>query len=132
MEGHPAELEPLLRRRAARLADRDDGHLPDPERLVHVARMSARGARHGRLARPLPPAVWDRLGVDALYTHQAEALDLVRDGRSVAVATGTSSGKSLVYQAAIGEVAVAPVRPGTALCVFPTKALAHDQHRALG
>ncbi|MET0729296.1 MAG: Zn-binding domain-containing protein, partial [Acidimicrobiales bacterium] len=31
----------------------------------------------------------------------------------------------------IGEAALAPVRPGTGLILFPTKALAHDQLRAL-
>jgi DEAD/DEAH box helicase domain-containing protein len=47
------------------------------------------------------------------------------------VATGTASGKSLCFQAPIAEAAVAPVRSGTALMLFPTKALAHDQLRSL-
>ncbi len=126
-----SELEALVRRRASSLLDRDEAHLVDASRLVHVERLPARGARHGELATPLPPAVAERLGVGRLYAHQAEALDLVRAGRSVVVATSTSSGKSLVYQAAIGEAAAAPVRPGTALCLFPTKVLAQDQLRAL-
>ena len=49
----------------------------------------------------------------------------------MAVATGTASGKSLCYQAPVAEAATDPIRPGTALLVFPTKALAHDQLRAL-
>jgi DEAD/DEAH box helicase domain-containing protein len=48
----------------------------------------------------------------------------------VAVATGTASGKSLCYQLPIAE-AVAGDPPGTALLLFPTKALAQDQLRAL-
>ena len=124
-------LEELVRGRAARLVERDEGHLPDPQRLVHVERIPATAARYAELRRPLPDAVWSRLGVERLYTHQAEAIDLVRDGSSVALATSTASGKSLVYQAAIGESAASTVRPGTALCIFPTKALAHDQLRAL-
>lgn len=127
----PSDLESLVRHRAEQLLDRDGAHLPDADRLVHVERIPAVGARHAELARPLPALVGERLGVDQLYTHQAAALDLVRDGRSVVTATGTSSGKSLIYQAAIGEAALAPVRPGTALCLFPTKALAQDQLRAL-
>jgi DEAD/DEAH box helicase domain-containing protein len=67
----------------------------------------------------------------SLWSHQAEAIDLARQGRSVVVATGTASGKSLCYQLPIGEATSAPVRPGTALVLFPTKALAHDQLRAL-
>ena len=47
------------------------------------------------------------------------------------VASGTASGKSLCYQVPIAEAAAAPIRPGTALILFPTKALAHDQLRAL-
>ena len=130
--GLPADLEAILRDRAARLVARDEAHLPDADRLIHVERLPARPGRFAELERPLPDPVWSRLGVDALYTHQAEALDLVRRGTSVAVATSTCSGKSLVYQAAVGEAAVRSVRPATALCVFPTKALAHDQLRALG
>ena len=85
----------------------------------------------GELSRPLPPEVDERLGVAALWSHQAKAIDLARAGRSVVVATGTASGKSLCYQAPIAEAAVAPVRQGSALLLFPTKALAHDQLRAL-
>src|SRR5207302_7011478 len=43
----------------------------------------------------------------------------------------TASGKSLCYQLPIAE-AVLDDLPGTALLVFPTKALAQDQLRALG
>jgi DEAD/DEAH box helicase domain-containing protein len=100
-------------------------------RLVHLERLAARAATLGEPARPLRPAVRGALGVDALWSHQAAALDLARAGRSVAVATGTASGKSLCFQAPIAEAVTDPVRPGTALCIFPTKALARDQLRAL-
>ena len=43
------------------------------------------------------------------------------------VATGTASGKSLCYQVPIAEAVTDPIRPGTALVLFPTKALAQDQ-----
>ena len=46
------------------------------------------------------------------------------------LATGTASGKSLAFQIPIAE-AVGTRPPGTALLVYPTKALAQDQHRAL-
>jgi len=105
--------------------------LTDGPGLVHLERLPARPARFGELHRPLPEVVWASLGVERLWRHQAQAIDLVRDGHSVVVATGTASGKSLCYQAPIAEAAVAPVRPGTSLCLFPTKALAQDQARAL-
>src|SRR5688500_9143072 len=101
-------------------------------RLVHLERLAARPPRTAVLARPLPPAVAERLPVEELWAHQVEAIDAVREGRSVAVATGTASGKSLCYQLPIAEaVCAADPEPATALLLFPTKALAQDQLRAL-
>ncbi len=105
--------------------------LAGDDRLVHLERLPARPARFGELARPLAPEVWDALGVDRLWSHQAEAIDLARDGTSVAVATGTASGKSLCYRAPIAEAVTQGMRTATALLLFPTKALAQDQLRAL-
>jgi len=101
------------------------------EGLVHLERLPPRPARTAQLARPLPPEVWEAAAVDALWCHQVEAVDLVRAGRSVVVATGTASGKSLCYRLPVAEAALDPVRSGTSLLVFPTKALAQDQLRAL-
>ncbi|HTN81244.1 MAG TPA: DEAD/DEAH box helicase, partial [Acidimicrobiales bacterium] len=98
--------------------------------LVHVEHQPARESRMGLLVDPLSDEVWKRLGIDALWCHQAEALNLVRGGESVVVATGTASGKSLVYQTAIAE-AVGSSDPASALLVFPTKALAQDQLRSI-
>ena len=122
-----------------RLGEPERGGEPtDAEGLLRVEHLPARAARLADTALPLPPSVRDRLGVADLWSHQARALDLVRQGRSVALATGTASGKSLVYQAAIGDAAHvgatagdAPDVPANALLLFPTKALAHDQLRAL-
>jgi DEAD/DEAH box helicase domain-containing protein len=130
-----ASLVDLLRDLAA---DRDRAHHADagvgtdlgPSRLVHLVALPARPPRHGHLARPLPEPVGARLP-GPLWSHQAAAIDLARAGRSVVVASGTASGKSLCYQVPIAEAASAPIRPGTALVLFPTKALAHDQLRAL-
>jgi DEAD/DEAH box helicase domain-containing protein len=69
-------------------------------------------------------------GAERLYIHQAEAIDRLRAGRSVALATGTGSGKSLCYQAPIAESVLSGGKD-TALLLFPTKALAHDQLRSL-
>jgi DEAD/DEAH box helicase domain-containing protein len=101
------------------------------ERLVHLERIPAREARHRAPARPLPDLLAPALPPDGLWSHQAAAIDLIRDGASVAIASGTASGKSLCYQLPIGE-ALLDDPPGTALVLFPTKALAQDQLRALG
>jgi len=102
----------------------------DP-RLVHLEHLPARPARFGELATPLAGDLRERLPVERFWSHQATAIDLARAGRSVAVATGTASGKSLCYQVPIAEAVGSPVRPATSLLVFPTKALAQDQLRAL-
>lgn len=101
----------------------------DP-RLVHVEHIGARSARHARPAVPLTPSVDEAFGRPDLWSHQAEAIDLARSGTSVAIATGTASGKSLCFQIPIAE-AVAGDRPATALMLFPTKALAQDQLRSI-
>ena len=112
-------------------ADPDRGPLPgDPRRLAHLVHLPARSARHAELRRPLPPEVSAAVP-QPLWSHQAEALDLIRSGRSAVLATGTASGKSRCYQLALAEAVATPVRTGTGLVVFPTKALARDQLRAL-
>jgi DEAD/DEAH box helicase domain-containing protein len=100
------------------------------DRLVHVERIAARSARFGELAVPLPREIEATFDSMPLWAHQAEAIDHARAGRSIVVATGTASGKSLCYQLPIAE-AVGASPPGSALLVFPTKALAQDQLRSL-
>ncbi len=101
--------------------------------VAHVERIAARSARYGEPREPLHPVLVDRLearGYAGLYTHQATAVDLLAEGRSIVVATGTASGKSLCYQLPVVEAAL-DGRRETVLALFPTKALAHDQLRSL-
>ncbi|MCB0962099.1 MAG: DEAD/DEAH box helicase, partial [Acidimicrobiales bacterium] len=103
--------------------------------LVHLERLEGRDARTAAPARPLPDwlaARCDELGWGSLWTHQAEAIDLLRERTSTVVATGTASGKSLCYQLPIAEAVNDPIAPGTALALFPTKALAQDQLKGFG
>ncbi|MEA2842639.1 MAG: box helicase protein [Actinomycetota bacterium] len=102
--------------------------LADDGQVVHVERIPPRAARHQGLARPLPDAVAALVPGGRLWSHQAAAVDLARSGTSVAVSTGTASGKSLCYQLPVAEAAL---DGGTALLLFPTKALAQDQSRSL-
>ncbi len=104
------------------------------DQIVHVERIPARRARYGRLRRGLPPALRDALksiGVSRFYTHQAQAINAAREGYNVVVATSTASGKTLAYNVPVLE-AVISVPHARALYLFPTKALAQDQLRALG
>ncbi len=112
------------------------------DRVTHVQRIAARPA----VLEPWPDGIRSTVrelfaadGVAALWGHQAEALRHLEAGRDVVVATGTASGKSLVFQAAaleallrgrVGSGLHAGRRP-TVLYLAPTKALAADQLRRL-
>jgi DEAD/DEAH box helicase domain-containing protein len=65
-------------------------------------------------------------GFEALYTHQAAAVESVRARRNVCVVTPTASGKTLCYNLPVID-AVARDEAARALYLFPTKALAADQ-----
>jgi DEAD/DEAH box helicase domain-containing protein len=69
------------------------------------------------------------VGVQGLYTHQAQALRAAWAGPTI-VTTGTASGKSLCFHLPTLEV-LCRDRRARALYVYPTKALAQDQARAL-
>ena len=105
--------------------------LTEDGRLAHVAHFPAREARFAEPITSISPEVRRALGDEQLYTHQAEAIDLIRSGHSVVVATGTASGKSRCFQIPIAEAANRKRSQGTALLLYPTKALAQDQLRAL-
>ena len=65
-----------------------------------------------------------------LYIHQAEAFANSLGGKNVVITTPTASGKSLCfYLPVIQEILQNPVT--RAIFVYPTKALAADQYRAL-
>ena len=68
-------------------------------------------------------------GIDALYAHQAEAVEAVRAGENVVLATPTASGKSLAYTVPAFERAMD--RAATALYVAPQRALINDQEETL-
>ena len=69
-------------------------------------------------------------GVTALYRHQVEAWEAAARGENVVVTTGTASGKSLAFNLPVLD-AVAREPKTRALYLYPTKALAQDQARAL-
>lgn len=70
------------------------------------------------------------MGSSNLYSHQARAIRLVKAGRSVVIVTGTASGKTLCYNVPVVD-AVLNNPLATALYIYPTKALAQDQLRAI-
>jgi DEAD/DEAH box helicase domain-containing protein len=93
-------------------------------------------AREGSYA-PIPAEVapqvreaLQRRGIEQLFSHQAEAYQLARSGRSLVIATPTASGKSLCYNLPLLDRFAR--EPGArALYLFPTKALSRDQEESL-
>ncbi len=70
--------------------------------------------------------VLEKRGISRLYSHQAEAVNLIRGGRDVVLVTPTASGKTLCYNLPVLQQILE--NPETrALYLFPTKALAQDQ-----
>lgn len=98
-------------------------------RLVFSHRFDAESAQFSELSEPLPDLI-SGLAERPFWRHQAEAIDRIRRGESVVIATPTASGKSRCYQTAIAESVSTGLRAGTSLLLYPTKALAHDQLRA--
>ena len=96
--------------------------------------MPAREAILAPLPEGLHPRVREALaaqGVDALYAHQAEAWEAAARGEHFVVTTGTASGKTLAFNLPVLD-ALAREPKQRALYLYPTKALAQDQLRALG
>jgi DEAD/DEAH box helicase domain-containing protein len=97
--------------------------------IAGVRVLEARAAALRAPLAPLPPAAQAVLrgeGIDALYSHQADAYDAVVAGHDVVICTGTASGKSLCYHLPV-LAALAEDPESRALHLFPAKALAYDQ-----
>src|SRR4051812_35935382 len=103
------------------------------EELAHVSTEPSREARTAPFPEALHPKVRAALearGVTELYEHQSAAWDAAARGEHVAVVTGTASGKSLAFNLPVLDALAAQPKK-RALYLYPTKALAQDQLRAL-
>jgi DEAD/DEAH box helicase domain-containing protein len=105
---------------------REDG------RLVREAREGPGRARLVGIPEELHPDVvagLERAGIERLYSHQAQTLASAWE-RTTIVTTGTASGKSLCFNLPTLD-ALCRDAFARALYLYPTKALAQDQARAL-
>ncbi len=103
------------------------------DRICHHRVIPGRQALYGEPTRPFSLPVRELLaarGLTSLYSHQALACSLARAGRNVVVATPTASGKTLCYTLPVLEQLINDPA-SRALFLFPLKALAQDQLRAL-
>jgi DEAD/DEAH box helicase domain-containing protein len=103
------------------------------EEVAYTTVEPARPAHEEPLPGDLDPLVVSSLvglGVASLYRHQAEAWEAAQRGEDVIVTTGTASGKSLAFTLPVLD-GIARDPRARALYLYPTKALAQDQARAL-
>jgi DEAD/DEAH box helicase domain-containing protein len=102
------------------------------ERLIHQALREPSPAALAPIPLGLANEVKEglgRVGIEALYEHQAEALQEALK-RPIVITTGTASGKSLCFQLPTLDL-LSRDPSARALYLYPTKALAQDQARAL-
>ena len=103
------------------------------EELAYRGEESAHKARFAPLPAGLDPRLSGSLatlGINALYSHQAEAWRLAQTGAHLIVTTGTASGKTLAFNLPVLDT-LARDPKCRALYLYPTKALAQDQARSL-
>ena len=101
--------------------------------VTSVRRIEATPARYGAYDGLLSPGVERALrarGVERPWIHQRASWEILARGEDLVVVTPTASGKTLCYQAPIVSMLDA-TREGSALLLYPTKALAQDQSAAL-
>ncbi|MGH2948589.1 MAG: DEAD/DEAH box helicase [Solirubrobacteraceae bacterium] len=104
----------------------------EDERLVMQAAQHPRPPREAVIPDELHGDVAAALrarGIDRLWSHQGEALHAAWAGPTI-VTTGTASGKSLCFNLPALDTLCRDAR-ARALYLYPTKALAQDQARAL-
>lgn len=102
-------------------------------RHVRVRHVPAVEPVFAALEPPLPGPIARALaarGIERLYTHQVDAIASVRAGRHTVVVSRTASGKSQCFQVPLVENLLDDPQ-ATALLLYPTKALAQDQLRAI-
>jgi DEAD/DEAH box helicase domain-containing protein len=102
-------------------------------RIVAESSEEEGGAKQVALPRSLDPALVEalrRAGIERLYSHQRQALEVAASS-NLAITSGTASGKSLAFNLPVLD-GIARDDKRRALYLYPTKALAQDQARKLG
>jgi DEAD/DEAH box helicase domain-containing protein len=94
--------------------------------VKHIEAQDAVFAPYPAWVDPRLRSVLASRGFNSLYSHQAKAVDLVRQGRDVVLVTPTASGKTLCYNLPVLQK-ILEHGENRALYLVPTKALAQDQ-----
>ncbi|HEY5039830.1 MAG TPA: DEAD/DEAH box helicase, partial [bacterium] len=121
----PRSLSQLL----AQLKSREDLR----DRIKHVEILAAQRAQYHAWPKTLLPdliKVMEKSGYEALWTHQAHAIEALHRGVHVGITTPTASGKTLCFNLPVIQSILKD--PSTrALYLYPMKALAQDQLKTL-
>ncbi len=101
--------------------------------IIYEKTIPSREAIYVEHPRELLPEISEFLKsrqIEKLYSHQAEMFDLASNGKNVVITTSTASGKTLSFLLpVIQELLKNPLQ--RAIFLYPTKALASDQYRAI-
>jgi DEAD/DEAH box helicase domain-containing protein len=102
------------------------------KQIAHIEKIPSQEASFGALEKPLPLKIQDYLihKKIRLYSHQASAINKIRQGKNVIIVTPTASGKTLAFNIPVIE-ALIENENSTALYLYPTKALTNDQLKVL-
>ena len=117
-----------------RILDRLRGEPRWRERIVHWHEQPEREAITAPFPERMHPELVEVLrsrGVDALRSHQAEAIEAALAGEDVLVATPTASGKTVCYTVPVLQRLLESNGEARALFLNPTKALSQDQTAGL-
>lgn len=100
--------------------------------IISVYEVPPQKARFASLTPPLPRKIESYLTAKdiQLYSHQAEVIRKVREGKNVVLTTATASGKSLAFILPVLEKFCYD-KNATALFLYPMKALSYDQLKSL-
>lgn len=101
--------------------------------IIHNKTIAKREAKYVAFPEKLSPELAQYLskdGIDKLYCHQAEMFDKAIDKNNIVITTSTASGKTLSFLLPVlQEILSNPLT--RAIFIYPTKALASDQYRAI-
>ena len=102
------------------------------DQIFHIEHIPKHEAQFSDLEKPLSKRLQQWLNTNniKLWRHQADAINLIRNGKNTVIVTSTASGKSLCYNIPVLQ-AILKEPNTTAIYLFPTKALARDQFNVL-
>ncbi|MGB4223130.1 MAG: DEAD/DEAH box helicase, partial [Syntrophorhabdus sp.] len=107
-------------------AEKDRRFRENATAIRHIPALQGSYAPYPHWVNPLLQKILTGQGIGKLYSHQAQAIELVHQGRDVVLVTPTASGKTLCYNIPVLQKILE--EPETrAIYLFPTKALANDQ-----